>query len=216
MSEFSRRKLWVPLLAAQAVRGADGALGVATGQAGETAFEFIASASQNGSNFTATGYLTAIAGLPETALFTDPVIRSQNTARFTFAATAQLVSRNVLDVLFVLDEVGTFAISYSENAGGTPPAIATGSVQLQTTVQVTTKFSSAQSPGKGNLRATGEFVRTATQVFTLGSIRYEFGDTTHPWLITAVGDGTLTDPAVPVSQITLAGSATVGPRPPKQ
>jgi hypothetical protein len=216
MNRFSRRSWWLPLLAAKALKGAPGTLGVAAGQPGETAFEFIATVNQNGANFTATGYLTAVSGLPEALLFTDPVIRSQATARFTVSVSAKLVSRNVLGVMFVLDEAGTLTVSYSETAGVAPVAIVTGSLTLQTSVQVTTQFTSAQSPGKGNFRATGEVVRTATQIFTLGGVPYEFGDVSHPWLITAAGDGTLTDPNAPVAQIVLGGSALVGPKAPKQ
>jgi hypothetical protein len=216
MKGFRRRKWWVPLLAAKALKGAPGTLGVATGQPGETAFEFISTVNQNVGNFSAIGYLTAVSGLPEAELFTDPVIRSQNTARFTVSVSAKLVSRNVLGVMFVLDEAGTFTISYNETAGVAPVAIVTGSITLQTSVQVTAQFTSAQSPGRGNFRATGEVVRTATQIFTVGGVPYEFGDITHPWLITAVGDGTLTDPNAPVSQIVLGGSAFVGPKPLKQ
>ena len=120
MKGCRRRKWWVPLLAAKALKGAPGTLGVATGQPGETAFEFISTVNQNVSNFSAIGYLTAVSGLPEAELFTDPVIRSQNTARFTVSVSAKLVSRNVLGVMFVLDEAGTFAVSYNETAGVAP------------------------------------------------------------------------------------------------
>lgn len=211
MSRFSRRNWWLPLLAAKSLKGAPGVLNIATGQPGETAFELIASINQTGGSFSVRGYLTAIGSLPETVLFTDPVIRAQDTARFTLSATANLVSRNMLGVMFALDEVGTFTISYSEIAGVAATDIVTGSMTLQTSVQVTSPFSSAQAPGKGNFRANGKLVRTATQIFTLGGVAYEFGDANHPWLITAAGDGTLTDPNAPVSQIILAGSAAVGP-----
>jgi hypothetical protein len=213
MSRFSRRNWWVPLLAAKALKAGPGTLSVGTGLPGETAFEFIASVSQNGSYFSVTGYLTAVAGLAEAMLFTDPVIRSQTTARFTFSATANLVSRNVLGVMFVLDEAGSFTISYSEAANGMPTNIASGSMTLQTSVQVTSAFAGSQSPGKGNFRANGELVRTANQSFTLGGISYEFGDANQPWLLTAAGDGTLTDPNTPVSSIVLGGSSVVGPPP---
>jgi len=212
MNQFSRRNWWIPLFAAKALMAAPDTFGVATGQLGETAWEFVATANQDGGDFSVNGYLTAIGGLPEAVLFTDPVTRSQATARFTVTASLQLVSRNVLGVMFVLDEAGTFTVSYSETASATAAAIASGSISVQSSIQVTTQFTSEESPGKGNFRATGELVRTATQIFTLDGVPHEFGDASQAWLMTAAGAGTLTDPNAPVAQIVLGGSVAVGPK----
>jgi len=200
---------WLPAIAAGSLKGRDVPV-VASGSTGEIVFEFIGTINQNGANFAATGYLTAVAGLPEKVLFTDPVTRSQDSARFTFAATATLVSRNVIRPMFVLDETGTLTVTFRETAGGVPVAIASGPVKLQSSVQVTAPFMSVQSPGKGNFRLTGEFVRTHTSSFQLGGVTYEFGDARIPWVLTASGDGTLTEPNAPIAQIVAAGNAVAG------
>ena len=209
MKRFSRRMWWLPAIAAGSLKGHDVPV-VATGNPGEIVFEFIGTINQNGANFAATGYLTAVAGLPEKVLFADPVTRSHDSARFTFAAAATLVSRNVIRPMFVLDETGVITISYRETAGGMPVVVASGPVNLQSTVQVIAPFMSAQSPGKGNFRLTGEFVRTQTSSFELGGVNYEFGEARIPWLLTASGDGTLTEPNAPISQVVAAGNAVAG------
>ena len=81
MKQFSRRMWWLPAIAAGSLKGQDVPV-VATAEAGEPVFEFIGTIGQNGGSFIATGYLTAVAGLPEKLLFTDPVTRSQQSARF--------------------------------------------------------------------------------------------------------------------------------------
>jgi hypothetical protein len=91
-----------------------------------------------------------------------------------------------------------------------PVVIASGPVTLQSSVQVTAPFMSAQSPGKGNFRLTGEFVRMQTSSFQLGGVTYEFGETRIPWVLNASGDGTLTEPTAPISQIVVAGNAVAG------
>ena len=212
MQRFSRRMWWLPFAAVKSMKGQDVPT-VAEGRTGETVAELIVTITQNGSNFAANGYVTAIAGLPEKLLFMDPVTRSQQTARFTFSLTAQLVSRNVITPVFVLHETGTATVSYSES-GETPTVIAGGPVTLQSSVQVTSAFASATSPGKGNFRVTGEFVRTQSNTFTLGGVAYQFGDPRVVWIITAAGDGTLTDPMTPVSQAVAAGHVAAGGRVP--
>jgi len=199
---------WVPLVAAAPLPGAGGVHQVATGQAGQTAFEFIGTISQNGGNFKMSSYITAIAGLPETALFTDPSIRSQATARFSFEVTAALVSRNVLNPIFAIDSTGQASISITEFVAGVPSEVTTGSVTVQTTIQATAAFT-PQSPGKGNFRASGQFIQSSPGSFTLGGVTYHFGSPNRVLLLTASGDGTLTNAQTPVSQIIVAGNAIV-------
>lgn len=208
MQRFSRRLWWLPFLAARSMEGQEAPV-VATGETGETVAEFIATIGQNGASFTATGYMTALAGLPEALLFTNPVTRSMQAARFTISVNAQLISRNIIKPMFVLDESGTATVSFSES-GETPTVIATGSVTLQTSVQVTSAFVSATSPGKGNFRLTGEFSRKGPGAFTIEGVTYKFGDPTVPWILNATGDGTLTDPNTPISQVVAVGNVVVG------
>ena len=211
MKLLSRRAWWLPLAAAQSMKGQDVPT-VAAGRVGETVLEFIATILQNGGSFTATGYLTSIAGLPEAALFTDPVTRSQQTARFLLSVTATLVGRNVLTPMFVLDETGTATVSYSESPGGYPTVIASGPVTLQSSIQVTSPFMSAQAPGKGNFRVSGRLVNEQLSSFTLGGVTFQFGEPQIDWIITGTGDGTLTDPSGPVAQVVAVGNVVAGAR----
>ena len=211
MNLSTRRSWWLPLLAARAAKAQEIPM-VAAGKAGETVFEFIATISQNGGDFSATGYLTAIAGLPESVLFTDPVIRSPQTARFSLSVTATLTARNVMQPMFLLDERGNATVQYSENAGGNPTIIASGPVTLQTSVQVTSPFVGSQSPGKGNFRLTGEIVHAESGSFLLGGVTYQFGAPRIAWIVNGAGDGTLTDPLTPVSMTVVVGNVVAGGR----
>ncbi len=198
------------LFAGRFVQAEDQPVSVAVGRTGQTAFEFVGSIEQSGDDMKLTGYITSIAGLAESQLFTDPTTRSPNTARFSIVATGKLTSRNVASPLFVLDAVSTASINF--NAGtlfSSAGAIASANSTLQTVVHVISPFT-AQSPGRGLFTASGEFVRTTADNFELDGVTYRFGEANRVMRITMVGDGILMDPTGPISTITVAGTVVVG------
>jgi hypothetical protein len=150
------------------------------------------------------GYLTAMAGLTEAQLYSDPNVRSADTARFKVTATGKMTSRNAVSPLFVLNSVATTTISF--NPGGlftSASTIATLNSELQTVVDVT-------APAKGQFSGSGDYVRTTADNFTIDGVRYRFGEANRVLHLTMSGDGTLTDPAGPVSTIVVAGRAVIG------
>jgi hypothetical protein len=183
---------------------------VAAGRNGQTAWEFIGTIKQNGADMTMTGYITAIAGLQEGQLFNDATTRSDTTARFKFSATGKMTARHVLAPLFVLSAVSTS--NYTFNSGtllGSSSTIATTNATLQTVVDVI-------SPGRGLFQLSGEIVRTTADNFTLDGVTYRFGEPNRVMRINMTGDGTLSDPAGPVSTILVAGRVVMGDYLPQQ
>jgi len=177
---------------------------VGTGRSGQTAWEFVGTIQQNGVDMTMSGYVTALAGLAETQLFTDPTVRSDATARCKFSATAKMTTRNVVSPLFVLNANATGKISCAANSGfAGPTVVASFDTKYQTIVDVT-------AAGKGRFEATGETVRTDAQNFTLDGVTYRLGEANRLLRIQMTGDATLTDPSGPISTIVVAGRAVIG------
>src|SRR5688500_8406572 len=87
---------------------------------GGSAWEAVGRIEQHGSDFTAYGYLTYVAGLAEEQLYLEggsPLARTEATARFTFFGNATLTSRSVLENLFVVNAEGEQTFYFSEQAG---------------------------------------------------------------------------------------------------
>jgi hypothetical protein len=90
---------------------------VAAGPAGTTVFEMVCRITQAGDSFDGHGYLTAIAGLDSSTLFSDPDSRDEAHALFVATANGELVGRSVDGVVHALDIDGELAIYYSGTAG---------------------------------------------------------------------------------------------------
>ena len=206
MPQMKRRTLFAALASAVPVMAADdpSAVSIATGRTGQTAWQFIGTINQNGLDMSMSGYLTAAAGITETQLFSDPSVRSADTARFKITATGKLTGRNVAPPLVVLNATATTTISFSGDAQDYSSAgIATLESTLQTVVDVT-------AAGKGQFSGSGDYVRTWADNFTLDGVDYRFGESNRVLYLTMSGDGTLSDPAGPVATIVVAGRATIG------
>lgn len=198
----------VRLAAAQA---APSPVGVST--AGQNAYEFIGRIDQTGPNFTGHGYLTYIRGLNNNQIFSsNPVNQSEDTARFTYVATATLTSRAILSDVFVINSVGTITFYFTPSppnrtfgnlnsfAAGTP--IATASMRYQDILLV-------QSANKGLATGLGEVTQLSVTPFNLSGQSYRFGASHLIYRYSTVGNGTRTnpDPNFPESFVLLAGNA---------
>ena len=125
---------------------------VAIGTTEQNAFEFIGRIDQNDLDFSGFGYLTYIKGFSNADIYSDSLYPSEDTARFTYVATATLTSRAILTDVFVINAEGTLTIYFTETpydrsfdsaasfASGTP--IATTSMRYHDILLV-------QSPNKG-------------------------------------------------------------------
>lgn len=177
---------------------------------GQNAFEFIGRINQNGFNFTGFGYLTYIKNLSNAQIYSNPTAASEDTARFTYVATATLTSRAILSDVFVIDSQGTITFYFTQSppnrdfndpasfASGTP--IATASLRYQDILLV-------QSSNKGLATGVGEVAQLSATPFSLGGQSYQFGQSNLFYRFSTVGNGTRTDPGPPISFVLLAGNA---------
>jgi hypothetical protein len=183
---------------------------VGVGTAGQNAFEFIGRIDQNNLNFSGVGYLTYIRGLNNADIYTNPLLSSEDTARFTYVATATLTSRAILTDVFVIDSQGLITFYFTPSppdrsfdnatsfASGTP--IATASIRYQDILLV-------QSANKGLATGVSEVTQLNAPAFTLNGQSYQFGQPNLLYRFSTVGNGTRTNVDPPISFVLLAGNA---------
>ncbi len=182
--------------------------------AGENALEVVGRIDQTALTFNSYGYLTYINGIPDGMMFSDPNPLNHNeaTAHFTFASTANLTARSVLETIFVLNATGNTTIYYN----GTPKAsfkdpksfaagttIASGPERWQSIVNV-------QAPDTGITTGVGQLTVNTTNPFKIGSQDYVLGKPKQLFRFTYMGEGKRTDKAAPNSTLIVAGYATTG------
>ena len=184
---------------------------VGIGTTEQNAFEFIGRIDQNDLDFSGFGYLTYIKGFGNADIYSDSLNPSEDTARFTYVATATLTSRAVLSDVFVINAEGSMTIYFTETpydrsfdsaasfAGGTP--IATTSMRYHDILLV-------QSPNKGLASGTNELTQLSASPFSLNGQTYQFGQPNQFYRLTSIGNATRTNIAPPVSFVLLAGNAT--------
>lgn len=179
---------------------------------GENALEFIGKIDQVGPAFTGYGYMSYISGIPDDQLFSDPANRSEATARFTFASTANLTARSVLETLFVLNAAGSTTIYYNETpngdfadattfSSGTPIAIS--SERWQNIISV-------QAPDTAINTGMSQFHQTTATPFTLNGSNYQLGHVDMLLRFSYTGEAKRMDRILPTSTVVVAGNAVVG------
>jgi hypothetical protein len=185
---------------------------VGVAAAGQDAIELIGKIDQDGLAFKGYGYLTYISGVPDDQMFTDPINRSEATARFTFASSAQMTARSVIETIFVLNAAGSTTIYFNEKPGasfedpntfaaGTP--IAVSSERWQNIISV-------QAPDTAIATGVSEFTETTVNPFTLNGEQYQLGHVNLTLRFSYTGQAKRTDKILPRSTIVIAGNAVVG------
>jgi hypothetical protein len=188
---------------------------VGNAQHGENVLELVGRSEQDGSAVTHFGYLTRIRGLPDDLLFSDPSIRTQATARFTFFATTTLTARHVLDNIIATAAPGTLTIYFNETpigdfnipgsfAAGTP--IATFSARFHNVLNV-------QAPDAGIISAVADLIQLGGDSFMLDGVRYRLGRRHLQGRLSANGQGTRTPQVEPPQSFFLWGGNVVILRP---
>lgn len=184
-------------------------VGIGTTQ--QNAFEFIGRIDQDNLDFSGFGYLTYVKGLGNAEIYADPLNPSEDTARFTYVATANLTSRAILTDVFVINAQGSMTIYFTETpydrsfdsaasfASGTP--IATTAMRYHDILLV-------QSPNKGLASGTNELTQLSASTFSLNGQDYQFGQPNQFYRLTSIGNATRTNTDPPVSFVLLAGNAT--------
>jgi hypothetical protein len=188
---------------------------VGIGLAGRNAFEFIGRIDQDDFDFAGHGYLTHVKGLSNAEIYSNPAYPSEDTARFTYVATATMTSRAILTDVFVLNSQGTITFYFTQDppyrdfndpssfASGTP--IATASMYYQDILLV-------QSPNKGLATGMSEMTQLTASSFTLNGQSYQFGQPNVMYSLSTVGNGTRTSLDPLVSSVLLAGNAVTSGR----
>ncbi len=177
--------------------------------------EFIGRVNQNGGTFTFIGYLTRVKGLDEASLFADgdPTARTEKTARFTFYAEMTMTSRSKVENVFAVDSTGRVDIFFDETPSGsvdfTDPGsfsqgdlIASFSIRFQNSISVI-------EPAHGISKGWGVLTQIEAGHFRLDGRRVQFGHTGQRQRALTAGQGTLLNPATPISVIFITGN-TVG------
>lgn len=198
------------MLAGPALAGAPPEVGTAA--PGSIAFTFFGAIEQNATILVNVGYLTSMAGLDESLLFTgeDPLERSEATARFTYFTSGSLETRSILDNLFDTTGVAETTYYYQPDGGasfddptsfrqGTPIAVATSAWHNLVNVQ---------SPDKGLITAQSDDLQVSADPFTLDGQEYTFGAIDRRIRLAFTGQGLRSDAAAPRASVIYAGEAT--------
>jgi len=201
--------------------GASPATTVGTGDAGQTAIEFVAKVDQTGPRFDFYGYATYVRGLPESALFAKQGIdQSEATARITFSGSTTLTQRSIMgDDVYALTSSG--AITFHLAPGGASfsdpssfsrgPAIATELLRFQNLITVRYSEQAGDSSSAGTTAisiGSGDLAQRASAVFAIGGKRYRLGRKGLDQRVFADGQGTLVDQTTPRAVMLVAGDAS--------
>ena len=192
-------------------QAAGGGAVVGDASEGANALEFVARSDQDGMAVTHYGYLTHISDLPDESLFSNPGVRTEATARFTFSATTKLTARHTLGNIIATAAVGTMTIYFNQAPGAdfTNPAsftngqaIATFSVRFQNILNV-------QSPDSGESTAVADLTELQVRSFAADGRKLRLGQPELRARLFATGQGTRTQVDPPKSSFLLAGNITV-------
>lgn len=178
-------------------------------------FQFAGRIDQDGLDFTGYGFIYDIEGIAPQELFSDSdaINGSEETAHFTYYATANLTSRAVVTDtergIFALDSVGeiTYYYQHSPSADFDDPdsftegtAVTTATISLQDILTV-------QAPNRGLAMSQGEITVLTAETFTFGADTVRFGRPDKTYRVSTTGDAVRTDPLIPQSSVLLAGDA---------
>ncbi|MBV8949368.1 MAG: hypothetical protein JOZ99_00715 [Actinobacteria bacterium] len=188
----------------------------------QSSIEFVGRSEEVGSNETHFGYITRIAGIDDSELFSDPnpAARNETTAHFTFFATTT-VQQNFIVLpppntpsLFEVDSSGTLTFYFAQippaRSFGTPTTftsgvpVATHTVRLQDVVAALVGV----DPSRGVIHGNGELCQQSATPFRLGGEVRRLGHealleqfSSHGWTVR-------TSPSPPQSFTHFGGHAT--------
>jgi len=201
----------VGFLPSQARAQGETRLGV-TG-AGEVGFEYAGQIEQMGPLSDDFGYLSELAGIDESKLFTgqNPMDRSEATARFTFFSSAKRLTRS--ENVNLLNSAGTGETTlYFNDAGGASfadPSSFRKGVAVATYSSTWQDVLSVYARNMAIASIVAFSTQKAANPFTLGGTRYVLGEPGLTLRLTFTGVGMRTEPTEPRATIRYGGSATI-------
>jgi len=188
----------------------DGAVGLPG--AGRVAWHFVGQIDQDGTDFTAYGFLTRVDGLDESALFTADD-RNEDTAVFSVVMESSEATRTKLNNVTVVDVNGSATIYFDENPSrtfGDPDTFRRGTEVVNGTVTGQNILNiDPENRDKGVAAASAEVRQTSAARFELDGEERQFGREGLVERLTLSGEGVRTDATVPRSVIEVAGTMVV-------
>jgi hypothetical protein len=175
------------------------------------ALEFVIKADQVGGRFTTYGYLTHVAGLRASLLFSPASRQSERTAHFTLYSVTEMQSRSVLEAVHALAVAGSMDVYLRQDPGAKfenpnsfkqGKVIASYAVTLQSIVSVT-------APRKGVETLSGTLRQTRADRFAFSGGSRILGKKGLRLRLEATGTGRLLEPKQPRAVLVLAGNAVV-------
>jgi hypothetical protein len=160
----------------------------------QSAFEFLGRSNQEGPNVSHFGYITHILGLGDELLFSNPNMRTEATAHFTFFAKSTLDSRYELGNLITTSAPGELTLFVNENPQGNfnnPESFARGNAFASYSTRHHNVLN-VQTANEGITNAVVELVQLRVSSLTVNGHRFQWG---HPGLrarLSATGQGTRT------------------------
>jgi hypothetical protein len=182
---------------------------VGTATQGVSAVEYIGMIEQAGPAFSAVGYLTYVRGLDPADLFTDATAPDASTARFTFSASANLVSRAQVGTVTQLGAVGTLTIYFNEAGGANfndPNSFSSG-LEIAVFDARFHNVLSVIAPNQGVASGTADLVQQTSPWFVLNDKQLQFGRPQLVQRLTLSGGATRSQVDPPVSTTEFAAAA---------
>lgn len=179
----------------------------------ENALELVFRVDQVGEQFTTYGYLTEIASLAGSALFTSATRRDDRTARFTVYSTTTMMSRSIVEGVHALHVAGPMDIYLRRNGGAAfadPSSFKEGDLiasyqgEFQSVVSVT-------APRRGIEALSGALRQTRAPRFSFLGAARNLGRRGLRLRVDATGTGRLLEPRQPRAALVLAGTVVVTP-----
>jgi hypothetical protein len=191
--------------------GAAAATAVGEVAAGQTSFTYVGQISQDATLAVDVGYLTSVAGLDEATMFTgsDPLSRTEASARFTYFASAKLETRSVNGGVFVTSGTATTTLYLNDAGGATfddPTSFKNGQV-IATYESRWQDIVNVQAPNQGVATVTSDETQGSATPFTLAGTQYTIGHQGLTLRLAFTGEGTRTDPTAPKATILYGGGA---------
>jgi hypothetical protein len=174
------------------------------------ALGFVGQFEQKDESFMGYGHLTSIRGLDTSSLFSDTGQESVETARFTFYATALLVSRNVLGNVFAIDVEGDLSFFFQVSGGATfsdPESFRAGTLIARDRMRLQDVLT-VIAPNQGLPHLTGELTRIEANKFVLEGRQYRLGHKGLTSRLEASGMGTRTQINPLSAVVQIAGTTT--------
>ena len=187
--------------------------GIGMPGAGRVAWHFVGQIDQDGTTFTAYGFLTRVDGLDSAALFKGGGDRNEDSAIFSVVMESEESTRTKLNNVTVVDVTGQATVYVNENPNrtfGDPATFRQGTQVMTATVNGQNILNiDPENRDKGVAAASAELRQTEATRFTLGGEEYQLGRRGLHERLTLSGEGVRTDRTVPKSVIEVAGTMTI-------